>query len=198
MSSINVKFESRSAKDNFRVATTSYELARRASEEWEIEHHCITGIVFTAFSIEAMLNHFGRILFNDWDANKLNRNASHKKLFREVNLPNYLGTKVYQTANNCFVLRDLLAHGKTIEETIIIDVPDDIGRDKVVHKVTSIRSKAHRNTNCEVLETFIETAKNIEKDIQDNGFYPNQTHLPKKDREKLLECPLSVSGIHTW
>ena len=84
MSSITVKFESRSAKDNFRVATTSYELAKRASEEWEIDHHCVTGIVFVAFSIEAMLNHFGQILFDDWDTDRLDRKKLHKKLFGEV------------------------------------------------------------------------------------------------------------------
>ena len=125
MSSITVKFESRSAKDNFRVATTSYELAKRASEEWEIDHHCVTGIVFVAFSIEAMLNHFGQILFDDWDTDRLDRKKLHKKLFGEVNLPDYLGTREYQNAKKCFDLRDLLAHGKTIEETIIIKMPDD-------------------------------------------------------------------------
>jgi len=198
MSSITVKFESRSAKDNFRVATTSYELAKRASEEWEIDHHCVTGIVFVAFSIEAMLNHFGQILFDDWDTDRLDRKKLHKKLFGEVNLPDYLGTREYQNAKKCFDLRDLLAHGKTIEETIIIKMPDDISRDEVVHAVTSIRSKSHRNTSCEVLKVFIDTARKIERDIQMNGYYPNQLDLPKEDRERLLESPLSVTGIYTW
>lgn len=198
LSSINVKFESRSAKDNFRVATTSLELARRASEEWEIDHHCVTGITFTAFSIEAMFNHFGQILFNDWNADKSNRKDSHKKLFREVNLPNYLGVKEYQNAKKCFELRDLLAHGKTIEETIVIDLPDSIGGDEVVREITSIGSRPHREANYNALKAFIETAIKIEKDIQENGFYPNQTHLPEEDREKLSECPLSVSGTYEW
>ena len=44
--SIDVKLESRSAYDSFHIATTSLELAKRAKESWEIEHHSITGITF--------------------------------------------------------------------------------------------------------------------------------------------------------
>jgi hypothetical protein len=198
LNSITVKFESRSAKDNFRVATTSLELARRAIEDWEIDHHCVTGITFTAFSIEAMLNHFGQIFFNDWNTEKTHRKDSHSKLFKKVNLPDYLGLKEYQNAKKCFELRDLLAHGKTIEESIVIDFPESISGIEVVHEITSIGSKPHRDANYKVLNAFIETAKKIEKDIEENGFYPNQTHLQEEDREKLSECPLSVSGTYAW
>ena len=198
MNSINVKFESRSAKDNFGVATTCLELARRASEEWEITHHCVTGITFTAFSIEAMLNHFGKIFFDDWNEKKLDRNSAHRKLFKEVNLPRYLGSKEYQNAKKCFDIRDILAHGKTIEDEIVVDIPENAESHDVVRTITSIGSKPHRDANYKMLIAFIETARKIEKDIEENGFYPNQSHLPKKDRSKLLECPLSVSGTYKW
>ena len=145
-----------------------------------------------AFSIEAMLNHFGQILFDDWDTDRLDRKKLHKKLFGEVNLPDYLGTREYQNAKKCFDLRDLLAHGKTIEETIIIKMPDDISRDEVVHAVTSIRSKSHRNTSCEVLKVFIDTARKIERDIQMNGYYPNQLDLPKE------QIPISHTILFEW
>ena len=66
MNSVNVNLESRSVRDIFRVATVSLELAERAEEKWEIEHHSIVGITFVAFAIEAMINHFGKIYFSDF------------------------------------------------------------------------------------------------------------------------------------
>jgi hypothetical protein len=198
LNSINVKFQSRSAKDNFRVATTSLELARSAKEGWEIDHHSLAGITFVAFSIEAMLNHFGKIYFSDWNEIKMDRKASHKKLFKEVNLPNYLGSKEYQNAKKCFDLRDMLAHGKTLEETIVVELPEGIDNDEIVREIVSIGSEPHREANYKLLKAFIETALKIEKDIEGSGFYPNQSHIAEEDRSKLSECPLSVSGTFAW
>lgn len=198
MISINVKLQSRSARDCFRVATTSLELARRAEEQWEIEHHSITGITFSAFSIEAMFNHFGRILFKDWNRLKENRKKSHQRLFQAVNLPNYLGSKPYQNAKKCFELRDMLAHGKTNDETLVIELPEESDKDFIFKHMMALNSKPFREASYDLLKLFVETARIIEKDIENIGFYPEKTHGKEKAKSKLSECPLGVSGIRSW
>jgi len=201
LKSINLRLESRSAHDCFRVATTSLELARRAKEQkeqWEIEHHSITGITFVAFSIEAMINHFGKIYFPDWDNLKECRKSSHKKLFKSVNLPNYLGAKEYQVAKRCFDLRDMLAHGKTLNENLTIELPKDTDSQSIFQRMLSVDSKPFREVSYELLKLFVDTSRKIEKDIEQSGFYPNQEHISQELRKKLCECPLSVSGVRTW
>jgi hypothetical protein len=198
LKSINVHFESRSARDCFRVATTSLELARRANEDWEKLHHSITGITFVAFAIEAMLNHFSIIYFPDWNSTVKRRKDAHKQLFEKANLPNYLGGKEYQLANKCFELRDLLAHGKTTSETVTVDIPLTMDKESILHNVLSIKSLPFREVSYDILELFVENTRKIEKDIEANGYYPNQDHIPENIREHLCECPLSVSGVRTW
>lgn len=195
MVTVSVKTESRPAYDNFLIATNCLELARRSSEDWEVEHHSITGITFVAFSIEAMLNHYGRILIENWDEIKECRKKSHKRLFKAANLPLYLSKKEYQLAKQCFELRDLLAHGKTKHEVVDLQLPDDLGdRSKLVHML-KVRTEPFRRVNYKLLKTFIETARKIEKDIEKHGYYPNQDHIEEGLRKKLQEGPLNVSGV---
>ncbi|GLR77172.1 hypothetical protein [Aliivibrio sifiae] len=198
MNKIKVQMESRSAKDCFRIATTSLALAKRADEEWEIEHHVITGITFSAFSIEAMINHYARIYNKDWNNLKGSRKEAHKKFFKDVNLPNYLGTKEYQNANACFELRDMFAHGKTKNEILTIDFPEDSDSETVFNHMVQLGSEPFRKSDLKLLQLFVDTAKKIEKDIESNGFYPNQDHIELTLRSKLRECPLSVSGVRSW
>ena len=198
MNNIKVQKEARSSRDCFRIATTSLELAKRSNEDWEIEHHSVTGTIFTAFSIEAMLNHFGKIFFNDWDNQRIRRKELHKKLFNVVNLPDYLGSKAYEKANECFKTREKLAHGKTVEEDIDVTLPEGTSHADAVLHITTLPTEAIRNISIKLLDDYILTARKIEKDIQENGYYPNQEHLPIETREKLLESPLDASGISIW
>ncbi len=129
MVEITVDSESRAAYTCFSIATKCQGLAHQASEEWQIKHHCITGIIFVAFSIEAMINHFGKVMFQDeWERKRQCRKEQHKMLFEAVNLPDYLGTKTYQLAKQCFEIRDIFAHGKTNDENLELDVSEDISQ----------------------------------------------------------------------
>lgn len=198
MRSIKVELDARSACDCFRVATTSLELAKRSEEHWEVEHHSVTGITFTAFSLEAMFNHYGQIFFKDWNEQRGCRTDSHRRLFKAVNLPGYLGSKEYQIAKKCFEIRDFLAHGKTKNESLVIELPDHSDSQSIFNHMISLGSKPFRFASYELLEQFIETTRKIEMDIENNGFYPHQTHIEATFREKLCECPLSVSGARSW
>jgi len=199
LNSINVNLESRTVRDLFSIATASFELARRAkekaekAEKWEIQHHSITGIVFAAFAIEAMINHFGSIYFPNWSESRERRKESHKKLFKKVKLPDYLGSKEYQCAEACFKLRDMLAHGKTVNETVKIKLPPDADNDTITLAALAINSEPFRESSYKLLELFINTTRQIEKNIEEHGFYPTP-----REREKLCECPLSCAGIRSW
>jgi hypothetical protein len=200
MVEISVDLESRAAYTCFVIATNCQGLAHKASEEWEFKHHCTTGIIFVAFSIEAMINHFGKVMFkNQWESERQSRKQQHKKLFKAVNLPdNYCGSKTYQGANECFEIRDLFAHGKTNDETLEVSVPHDISFREQVHKVVFSPTSIERFATIENLDKYIEIAHKIEEDIQEHGYYPDQDHIPEKEREKLLECPLNVTGVRSF
>lgn len=64
---------------------------------------------------------------------------------------------------------------------------------KMISAPTAIESVA----TIENLNEFIEIARQIERDIEDHGFYPDQDHIPQEQRRKLQECPLEVSGLRS-
>ena len=198
MSKHIIQLESRTAHDCFKIATRSLELANRSSEEWEKDHHAVTGITFSAFAIEAMLNHYGKIYYPDWNNMKDARKEIHKKLFIAVNLPDYLGSKTYQIAKTCFTLRDNLAHGKTTHETVHLELPDGINDDEAAIEVISLKSISFQKLSVNALKTFIETAKIIEKDIEGHGFYPENMNNVERQNKKLSESPLGTSGTRLW
>ncbi len=198
MKRILVDSESRAAQTCFSIATNCQGLAHLTSKESEIKHHCTTGIIFAAFSIEAMINHFGKVMFQDkWESERKCRKQQHKMLFEAVNLFNYLGETTYQLAKECFEIRDTFAHGKTKDETLEFTVSDDIPHQQRLVKAalepTSIESVA----TIENLDKYIEIAQKIQDDIQEHGYYPDQDDIPEEKREKLSEFPLNISGIRS-
>jgi hypothetical protein len=191
MKTINVQCESRTARDCFRTANNCLGLAERSDEQWEIDHHCVTGVVFAAFAVEAMINHFGQIYFADWNDQKGQRKHLHKKVFKKVNLPCYLGSTKYQQVDLCFDIRDSIVHGKTRNHEFAVDISEEAGHENIVTKIVSNPAPSFSQCNTEMLESFINLASEIQRDIEDNGFYPD-TSRP------LAECPLTNSGLHTW
>jgi hypothetical protein len=191
---VKVHIESRSSVDAFLTAKRSLDLARKAKDQLEQEHHCVTGIVFCAFAIEAMINHFGQIYFDDWNESEANggRKASHKRLFNVVGLNGYLGSSNYQKASICFKLRDFFAHGKTEQEAMTINVLGDQDELEIAWDISSIRSKGFRDISLKLLSDYVVLAEAIESDIQSVGTYP--------DNEGVLlnEYPLSINGSRSW
>lgn len=190
-----VKYEYRISKDLFSVATTSFHMTKYGSEKNLDFHHCITGIVFCAFSIEAMINHYGRIYFDDWNEKKGDRKNLHKMVFNKANLNDYLGTKNYQIAEKCFKSRDDIVHGKTTDEEGGVDLNNE---EKKLEDVLSTKPDYISEINIENLEKYINTARNIESDIEENGYYPDKVNPETGEKEKLMELPLSNSGVYVW
>lgn len=202
MKNLIVDCESRAAYICFSIAQNCQGLAHmELKEDWEIKHHCTTGIIFTAFSIEAMINHFGKVMFQDeWESKRQCRKKQHGMLFDAVNLPNYLGTTNYQIAKKCFEVRDIFAHGKTNDENLELTDPPKLStkEKELVRKVMDEPTSMQSLISIEELDKYIETAQKIENDIQEHGYYPNQEHLPHEERERLHDYPLSVSGIRKF
>lgn len=198
---VKVKHQSNPAYDCFRIATASLELSLRSQQDWLTEHNCVTGITFCAFAIEAMLNYFGGKLILDWqneEQQRKGRKKSHKAVFTAANLPNYLGSSTYQLADECFRIRDFLAHGKSVQEEFHVPKNKNESDEDRTRQIIFSSSETFRNCTPDKLKIFIDVARKIERDIQDNAFYPGQEYLPKDEREHLIDCPLSVSGLKEW
>lgn len=97
---------------------TSSCLLKKGQKEPEGSFHQImASLVFTAFSLEAYMNHIGAKLFSCWDdleklspRSKMNVIAEHLK----VNID--YGNRPWQIMKNLFQFRNDIAHGKSTKE----------------------------------------------------------------------------------
>lgn len=196
-----INAEIRPANLMYSMALNSLGLASSANEAWEKNHHLVAGVVFAAFSFEAMINHFARITMPEWSkiengATKLCRKDFYREFFKTVNLNTYLGTKTFQTMDSCLKLRDRFAHGKTTDETFTTEIPPELSRKEDCHQVLNAITPLEQDCNERSLQLFIDTIQQVETDIESNGKYP--TDHPYRPGEQLLECPLSITGVRTW
>lgn len=103
---------------------TSRVLLQMGKEMEKGSHHQFMGsIVFTAFTLEAYLNHIGPKVFNCW--NSLERLSPKDKLIiisEKVQIEINFGIKPWQVMKDLFGFRNDIAHGKSIcvNENIIV------------------------------------------------------------------------------
>lgn len=101
------------------VAVTAFEAAK--SQVAGSSHQKIAAVVFSAFTMEAYLNHLGSELFPEWNATERAMGGARRKLDR---LATHLGVTVdykgrpFKTFLDVFRFRDKMAHGKTYEATL--------------------------------------------------------------------------------
>jgi len=87
-------------------------------------HHFTASIVFTAFTLEAYLNHIGLQLFNCWGViEKLSPKDKLNVIIEKIGLEVNFGNRPWQVINNLFGFRNDIAHGKSTEvvENIILN-----------------------------------------------------------------------------
>lgn len=78
-------------------------------------------LIFCAFTLEAYLNHLGKLRNKEWDEVERKYSKFEKyRLFAKADQIDFDGfrTRPYITLKELFEFRDRLAHGKTTEETI--------------------------------------------------------------------------------
>ena len=84
-------------------------------------NHCMTSMLFSAFTLEAYLNHLGESKISFWDPlkKKLSPHDKLEVLSDVLGFKPDFGSRPYQTFRSMFKLRDLLAHART--ETLALE-----------------------------------------------------------------------------
>ena len=76
-------------------------------------HQFLASIVFTAFSLEAFLNHIGEIQFETWDElEKLSPKGKIRVLAEKLDVNADFGKRPWQVVPEVFGIRNKIAHGK--------------------------------------------------------------------------------------
>ena len=107
-----------------------------SSDPLLMKHHCLVGLVFAAFSVEAMLNHFGDKLFDVWDELEVLSPVSKiKVIFDRLKMSYEPGKDPIQITEKLFKFRNSVAHGKTQTTSGKTLVSADVDHDKIVTNI---------------------------------------------------------------
>ena len=120
--------------------------------------NCLTAMVFSAFSLEAYLNHLGTSEFPNWV--KIERSKSPKQklelLTEKIAFSSDFSKPPFETFDKIFKFRKQIAHGKTervrVEEVQDVELGD---KPKLPHTSWEIE------TNLENATAFVEDTKSI-------------------------------------
>ena len=184
---MEIEMESRTSRLCFGAASTSFHLALTSQDETLRIHHSVTGIVFTAFAFEAMMNHYGRKALANWNTieRKGSRLENYAKVLEELRIPNVKDSPQYLTMLECNSLRDKIAHGKTTDDVVRSTInPDSLSRHDLVRAVLSEPSSLEREFTPARLSTFIDALTELEDLIE--------------QQSGIGEFPLHNTGIVSW
>ncbi len=80
-------------------------------------YHCMSAILYSAFTLEAYLNHVGDAQFQNWAERerKLTPREKLKLVADHLGVPINFGREPFQSFRLAFCFRNLIAHGKTEE-----------------------------------------------------------------------------------
>ncbi|EHS7017162.1 hypothetical protein ACUB10_001961 [Escherichia coli] len=195
---IKVLKENKPSYECMIIAENCLELASRATEDWERDHHCCTGIIFTAFAIEAMFIFYRKQVDSSYNKlKKEDRKTMHKNTLTKCGFNNFMGTRPYQVVKECLDVRDAIAHGDAYESSFNFSAEHSENHDDVVSDVLAVSSEQFRDLTIERLRKYIEMAKHIDDEISDKGFILSEIDLPKEHRKKLM-LAFGVSGMSMW
>jgi hypothetical protein len=84
----------------------------------------VSSLVFSAFTMEAYLNHLGKLRNKDWDEveRKLPKLEKYKMFCKVAKLKVNLNVRPYLTLVRLFQFRDQMAHGKTTADEIAFEL----------------------------------------------------------------------------
>jgi hypothetical protein len=116
----------------------SWTCLERAKEETKGRYNFIaSSMVFTAFSVEAYLNHLGSEKTNFWDTieRKLSPKQKLDTLSSIIGIDIDYGSRPFQTFQKMFSLRNSLAHGRT--EKLPVDSIQVLSDDEIPNMPTT-------------------------------------------------------------
>ena len=97
-------------------------------------HHFIASLVFTAFTLEAYLNHIGPQIFECWDSiERLSPKDKLNVVADKIGLEIDYGIRPWQVMKNLFGFRNDIAHGKSIKVNETITLKADTFDDNEIH-----------------------------------------------------------------
>ena len=96
---------------------TSYCLLAKGQENKKMSVHQFRGsLVFTAFTLEAYLNHIGEKIFSCWkDLERLSPKEKLNVIAERLNVDVNYGKRPWQIMKELFQFRNDIAHGKSIK-----------------------------------------------------------------------------------
>ena len=90
-------------------------LEKARSDQKGSIHDVMASLTFTAFTMEAYLNHVGSHIFKCWDdLERLSPLSKLNLIAEKLEIKNDEGTRPYQTVSEVFKFRNRLAHGKSM------------------------------------------------------------------------------------
>ncbi|WP_156184333.1 hypothetical protein [Cellvibrio sp. pealriver] len=110
---IEVKREVRTYAEFWHTSTCLLEMTNEIKEG---QYHLVMGsLVFTAFTLEAFLNHAGEKVFSCWkDLERLSPKEKLNVISEKIELKIDYGVRPWQLINELFQFRNDIAHGKNI------------------------------------------------------------------------------------
>jgi len=87
----------------------------------------MASLIFTAFTLEAYLNHIGQRIFKCWNAlEQLSPSRKLNVIAEKLEVEKDNGKRPFQTVSNLFKFRNDLAHGKSVslqhqEKAVVVD-----------------------------------------------------------------------------
>lgn len=99
------------------------------SQEGQL-YSLVASLIFSAFTLEAYLNHLGKLRNREWDniERKYKIFDKYKLLSKCANLKVDFNVRPYSTLIRLVEFRDSIAHGKTTIERVAIDINTDEDR----------------------------------------------------------------------
>lgn len=117
----------------------------------------VASLVFSAFTLEAYLNHLGKLRNKEWDEieRKYPKLEKYKSFAEAANIKVDFNVRPYRTMKELFAFRDRMAHGKTTTEAV----------STCINEFEERLPPLHAETDWQAFTT-LETARRSIKDVE--------------------------------
>lgn len=172
----------------------SFELLRKAKEDRKGSYYqFMASLIFTAFTLEAYLNHIGQRIFACW--NDLERLSPSKKLnviAEKLGVAKDDSKRPFQTVSSLFKFRNDVAHGKSVQLKsedqirVIDDKFDDYMHDPLEtrwQKYCTLKNAERAREDVEKIIKLLHEVSGITDDMLFNVgmWFGSSTLLPQED-----------------
>lgn len=155
-------------------------------------HQFMGSIVFTAFTLEAYLNHIGPQIFNCWESlEKLSPKDKINVIMDKIGLEVDYGKRPWQVIKNLFGFRNDIAHGKStkVKEDVKLNT-NSIDKNKIHEWVKTKWEKYCSEENAtrarkDVTEIILKlhAFANIDEEVFQTGMQMSSVRVPSQNNK---------------